>query len=105
MTHKRLQLEQVVEKVAHNPAKRYGIIDRGFIRKGYFADLVLIDLEQSTQSTHENSLYHCGWTPFNGHEFSSKIEATWVNGKMVFNGKSVVNHTNNASRLAFNKPN
>ena len=104
VTHKRLQLEQVVEKVAHNPAKRYGIIDRGFIREDYFADLVLVDLEKSTTSTHDNSLYHCGWTPFHGHHFSSKIEATWVNGKMVFDGKDVLNNIQNASRLSFNKP-
>jgi dihydroorotase len=99
----RLQLEQVVEKVAHNPAKRYGIVDRGFIQEGYFADLVLVNLNQGTRSTHENSLYDCGWTPFDGHTFSSRIEATWVNGQMVFDGEKVLALPNNASRLEFNK--
>jgi len=103
VAHKRLNLELVVEKIAHNPAKRYGITDRGFIREGYFADLVLINFNKSTQATHKSSLYHCGWTPFDGHEFSSKIEATWVNGQLVFDGEKIQKHPPNASRLSFNK--
>jgi dihydroorotase len=103
VVHKRLKLEQVVEKISNNPAKRYGITDRGFIREGYFADLVLINFNKKTQSTHKNSLYHCGWTPFDGHEFSSKIEATWVNGNMVFDGEKILDQPANGSRLSFNK--
>ena len=99
----RLPLEQMVEKVAHNPAKRYGIVDRGFIKEGYFADLVLVNLNKSTQSSHENSLYGCGWTPFDGHTFSSKIEATWVNGQMIFDGEKVLDLPTKGERLAFNK--
>ena len=87
----RLSLTQVVDKTAHNPALRYGITDRGFIREGYYADLVVIDTQSPTTVTHENSLYHCGWTPFAGQVFSSQIKSTWVNGEQVFssNGSNV----------------
>lgn len=101
--NKRLTIEQVVDKVAHNPAKRYGIINRGFIREGYYADLVLVNVNQSTQASHESSLYHCGWTPFHGHRFSSKIESTWVNGQQVFDGINVINNPHWGERLLFNK--
>lgn len=101
--HKRLRIDQVVEKTAHNPAKRYGVCDRGFIREGYYADLVLVNTNKDTHSTHENSLYHCGWTPFNNHTFSSRIEATWVNGQMVFDGENVLDFPKTGKRLSFNK--
>ena len=101
--YKRLTIEQVVDKVAHNPARRYGIINRGFIREGYYADLVLVNVNQSTQASHESSLYHCGWTPFHGHRFSSKIESTWVNGQQVFDGINVINNPHWGERLLFNK--
>jgi len=97
-----LTISQVVEKVSHNPAIRYKINERGFLREGYFADLVLVDPTQSTLQTHENSRYHCGWTPFDGHKFSSKIMATWVNGKQVFDGQNVIEHQQSGQRLAFN---
>ena len=101
VTDKRLTLEQVVEKVAHNPAKRYGIINRGFIREGYYADLVLVNLDSKTKASHETCLYHCGWTPFNGHTFSSRIESTWVNGQQVFDGNKVINNPTMGERLIF----
>ncbi len=59
-----MTMEQVVQKTAHNPAIRYGIEQRGFIREGYFADLVLVDTKTPTLVTNDNSLYHCGWSPF-----------------------------------------
>jgi len=100
--HDRLSLEQVVEKTAHNPAKRYAIQDRGFIQEGYFADLVLVNTQQSTSVTHDNALYHCGWTPFNGHQFSSAISSTWVNGQHVFDGHNLIEQHLPAQRLMFN---
>ncbi len=101
--HQRLSLEQVVEKTAHNPAKRYVVADRGFIREGYFADLVLVDLNQTTQVSHNNTLYHCGWTPFDNHPFSSSIQSTWVNGQLVFDGQQVVYQPVPSQRLSFNR--
>ncbi|AIW21931.1 dihydroorotase [Vibrio coralliilyticus] len=99
----RLSLTQVVEKVSHNPALRYAIKDRGFIREGYYADLVLVDRDNSTSVTHDNSLYHCGWSPFAGHTFSSKIQSTWVNGNKVFDGKQVTFEPSIASALSFTR--
>ena len=78
--HQRLSIEQVVEKTAHNPAKRYAIEGRGFVREDYFADLVLIDPNKPTKVTHENTLYHCGWTPFMNYQFSASIKTL---GSMV----------------------
>lgn len=103
VTHKRLSLEKVVEKTAHNPAIRYAVIDRGFIREGYFADLILVDFNKTTLASHDNVRYHCGWTPFNGHQFSSSIQSTWVNGQQVFDGKQVIERPNAAMRLTFDK--
>lgn len=85
----RLTLPQVIEKTAHNPALRYGIVDRGFLREGYFADLVLVDPNSATQASHASSRYLCGWTPFDGHVFNSCIRSTWVNGRQVFDGQGV----------------
>ena len=100
---KRLSLPQMVEKIAHNPAIRYGVIERGFIREGYFADLVLVDINASTLVSHQNSLYKCGWSPFSGHEFSSKILSTWVNGQQVFDGTQVMESEKAAMRLLFRR--
>ena len=99
----RLSLELVVEKTAHNPAKRYAVSERGFIKEGYFADLVLVDLNKTTQVRHDSVRYLCGWTPFDGHEFSSKIHSTWVNGQMVFDGQNILDQPNPPMRLAFNR--
>lgn len=101
--HQRLSLEQVVQKTAHNPAIRYAIADRGFVREGYYADLVLVDVNQASQINNENTLYHCGWTPFAGHQFSSSIQSTWVNGQHVFNGQQVIRQPMSSKRLAFNR--
>ncbi|MDG1694593.1 MAG: dihydroorotase [Porticoccaceae bacterium] len=101
--HQRLSIEQVVEKTAHNPAKRYAIEKRGFIREGYFADLVLIDPNQPTEVTQENTLYHCGWTPFLNHQFSASIKRTWVNGQQVFDGQIVFEQGLPSQRLTFNR--
>lgn len=88
--HHRLTIEKVVEKVCHNPAIRYKIQDRGYIREGHFADLVLVDTNATISVSHENSLYKCGWTPFSGHTFSSSIQSTWINGQQVYNGQRVL---------------
>ncbi len=101
--HQRLSLEQVVEKTAHNPAKRYAVEDRGFIREGYYADLVLVDMHKNTLASHKNTRYHCGWTPFDNHQFSSSIESTWVNGHQVFNNQQVIAQSAPSMRLVFNR--
>ncbi|MCV6611379.1 MAG: dihydroorotase [Amphritea sp.] len=87
--NERLSVQQLVEKVAHNPAIRYGIVERGYLREGYFADLVLVDPNAETPVSHESVHYHCGWTPFDGHRFSSRIQSTWVNGARIFDGQQL----------------
>ena len=105
----RLSITQVVEKTAHNPAIRYAVDGRGFIREGYYADLVLVDPNSSTTVSDQNILYKCRWSPFSGHTFSSAIQRTWINGQEVYDGQSVLidntatkNHSP-AMRLAFNQ--
>ncbi|GHT10387.1 dihydroorotase [Bacteroidia bacterium] len=80
--------ELIVEKMAHAPAELFGIKDRGFIREGYYADLVLVDPSQSWTVSKDNLLYKCGWSPLEGATFSHKIVKTFVNGSLVYdNGK------------------
>lgn len=79
-----LTLETVVARASHAPALRFGVVDRGFIREGAYADLVLIDPTAETHVTPESVRYKCGWSPFDGHTFGSRIDATWVNGQLVY---------------------
>lgn len=95
-------ITQIVEKTAHNPAIRYRIEKRGFLREGYYADLVLIAPNKSHRVTHTNSRYLCGWSPFDGVTFSNDIAATYVNGQMAFDGTSVLEREN-ALALKFNR--
>ena len=82
--------EKVVEKMAHHPAELFGIDRRGFIRKGYYADLVLVDPDQSTTVTKDNLLYKCGWSPFEGITFPHTIWKTFVNGKEIYSEGKIV---------------
>ncbi len=77
-------LELIVQKASHAVAERFAIQERGFIREGYFADLVLVDTEQNHRATRSNSLSRCGWTPFDGYRFRSTIAATLVNGQLAW---------------------
>ena len=80
----RISLEKIVEKMCHAPAKTFKIEKRGFIREGYFADLVLIDTGKPGEVTKENIYYKCGWSPFEGTTFHSTITHTFVNGHMAY---------------------
>ncbi|EWH10767.1 dihydroorotase [Catenovulum agarivorans DS-2] len=100
----RLSLPQVVEKTAHNPAKRYAIAERGYIREGYFADLVLVDMADSTLVTQDNTLYKCGWTPFLSTHFSAKILSTWVNGQQAYQAQQMpISSKPEVMPLSFNR--
>ncbi len=79
-----ISIEQVVEKMAHAPAVLFNVEDRGFIREGYFADLVLVDPDAPWTVQPSNILYKCGWSPFEGHTFSSSVKMTFVNGHPVY---------------------
>ena len=79
-----LSLPAITRKAAHNPAVLFGVVGRGFIREGYFADLVAVDLNVPQQVTPDSLLYKCGWSPFEGERFSSSIYLTILNGDIVF---------------------
>lgn len=83
--------EKVVEKMAHMPADLFQIDRRGYIRPGYYADLVLIDPAKETQVTKDSLLYKCGWSPFEGYTFKHSVSQTYVNGFLVYDGKNVGN--------------
>lgn len=97
----KLDLHTVVRAFTHNPAIRFSIEERGFIREGYHADLVLVDLHGSTDISRERVLSRCGWSPFEGRRFHSSIDAVWVNGILAFDGQNVIEH-GAAERLVFN---
>ena len=103
MYHQRkITLEQIVEKMAHNPAICFQVDKRGFIREGYWADLVLVDLNDAWEVKKENILYKCGWSPFEGQTFQSKIDCTIVSGNIVWeNGK--LQDITRGKRLQFNR--
>jgi dihydroorotase len=82
---KKITLEHIVKKMSHHVAELFNIEKRGYIREGYFADLVLVNLNKQTHVTKNNLLYKCGWSPFEGHTFKSSIEKTFVNGHLVYN--------------------
>ncbi len=83
-------LETIVEKAAHNPAILFGIVERGFVREGYFADLVAVDLDGTTSVTADQVRYKCGWSPLEGVTLRGKVLTTIVNGAVVYrNGEPV----------------
>ncbi|MDX2172153.1 MAG: dihydroorotase [Bacteroidota bacterium] len=98
---KKISLEKIAQKMSHNVADLFRIKNRGYIKEGYFADLVLVNLNKPQTVSKKNILYKCGWSPFEGHTFKSSIEKTFVNGHLVYdNGK--FDETKFGARLLFN---
>jgi dihydroorotase len=98
----KISVEKVVEKMCHNPAILFNVTHRGFIREGYHADLVLVDLHSPWTVDKSNVLAKCGWSPFEGQEFSARVTHTLVNGNLVYeNGKIVEGSL--GSRLLFDR--
>jgi dihydroorotase len=97
-----LSVEKVVEKMAHAPAICFQMEKRGFIKEGYFADIVIVDPNKSITVDKSNLLYSCGWSPFEGTTFSHTIDSTYVNGNLVYDGKEVKNGIF-GKRLTFNR--
>ncbi|MDZ4664680.1 MAG: dihydroorotase [Bacteroidota bacterium] len=100
---KKISLEKIVEKMSHNVADLFNIENRGYIREGYYADMVLVDLKKPQTVSKENILYKCGWSPFEGHTFKSSIAKTFVNGHLVFNNGKF-DESKFGKRLLFNRP-
>lgn len=94
-------LPMIVEKMCHAPAKLFGIKERGFIRKGYHADMVLVEPGKACQITKESLIYKCGWSPLEGATFHSRITKTWVNGSLVWDGQ--IHESTAAEPLEFTK--
>jgi len=98
----KISLEKIVEKMAHSPAICFQIENRGFIREGYWADLVLVDLNKRLTVSKSNLLYKCGWSPFEGQTFASSVVSTIVSGNLVYeNGK--ITEGVFGKRLVFNR--
>lgn len=98
-----ISLERVIEKMCHAPADCFQLRDRGYLREGYYADLVLVDPKSALTVQPENIHFKCGWSPLEGHTFHHKILNTWVNGIEVYNAASGISDLTPGERLLFNR--
>ena len=98
----KISLEKIVEKMSHAPADCFQVKERGYIREGYHADLVIADLNTPTTVSKENLLYKCGWSPLEGFRFPASIRHTFVNGHMVY-GNGVFDESQFGQRLKFDR--
>jgi len=97
-----ISLEKIVEKMCHNPARLFQIKKRGFVKEGYYADLTLVDLQAPWQAGADTNFYKCGWSPFDGHTFRSRITHTFVNGHLAYKNGNI-SEERNARRLTFDR--
>jgi dihydroorotase len=95
-------LEKVIEKMCHAPAELFNVKNRGYIRAGYWADLVLVDLENPWKVETNNILYKCKWSPFEGTTFNSKVITTFVNGIPIYEN-GIFNEQIKGKALEFNR--
>lgn len=100
--HGKISLEQIAEKMAHNVATLFQIEKRGFIREGYWADLVLVDLNKPWNVNKSNILYKCNWSPFEGNTFRSQVAYTLISGNLAFANGSII-EGKPGKRLTFNR--
>lgn len=98
----KISLEKIAEKMAHNPATIFQIEKRGYIREGYYADMVLVDINRPWKVDRNNILYHCGWSPFEGYTFNAQITHTLVSGHLAFDSGKF-NENKKGLRLRFNR--
>ena len=98
----KITIEKIVEKMCHAPAECFKVKDRGYLREGYFADMVLVDMNAPSTVTKQNLLYKCGWSPLEGFTFPATITHTFVNGRMVY-GNGVWDESIKGKRLKFDR--
>jgi dihydroorotase len=98
-----ISIEKVVEKMSHAVAECFQVANRGYIREGYFADLVMVDMNKPYTVSKENILYKCGWSPLEGTSFPATITHTFVNGNLVY-GNGIWDESYKGDRLTFNRP-
>ena len=92
---------QVVQKFAHAPAQLFDVAERGFLREGFYADLVMVE-DRPLTVEREDILSKCGWSPFEGHTFGSRVAGTWVNGRQVWDGTRLIGQAD-GQRLRFDR--
>ncbi|MFJ1377749.1 dihydroorotase [Capnocytophaga canimorsus] len=102
MKQGKITIETLVEKMCHNPAILFQVKERGFIREGYFADLVIVDVNSPWQVTKENILYKCGWSPFENENFQARVTHTFVNGFLAYQN-GIVTAIPYGKRIMFNR--
>ncbi|MFJ1351286.1 dihydroorotase [Capnocytophaga canimorsus] len=102
MKQGKITIETLVEKMCHNPAILFQVKERGFIREGYFADLVIVDVNSPWQVTKENILYKCGWSPFENETFQARVTHTFVNGFLAYQN-GIVTAIPYGKRIMFNR--
>ena len=97
-----ISLEEIVTKMCHHPAICFRVKERGFIREGYHADLVLVNPDERVLVTRENIFYKCGWSPLENFQLRGEILATWVNGSLAYH-RGNFNPVKTAQRLEFER--
>ena len=98
----KISLEMIAEKTAHNPAILFDVEKRGYIKEGYYADIVIADLNSPWTVNKENIMYKCGWSPFEGNTFKSRITHTFINGQLAYNNFKVLD-VKAGQRLTFDR--
>ena len=96
----KISLEKIIEKMCHAPADCFGVYERGYLREGYHADLVLFDTETRWKVAPDNILYKCGWSPLEGYDFRGKVHHTFVNGNQIYQN-GVFDESQKGQRLLF----
>ena len=98
----KVSMEWIVNKMCHAPADCFQLKERGFIKEGFYADLVVVDIQKAWTVAKENILYQCAWSPFEGQEFKSSVSQTFVNGDLVYN-EGVFDESTRGMRLEFDR--
>lgn len=98
----KISLEKIAQKMCHNPARLFQVKDRGFIKEGFYADLVLVDLDKSYEVSKDNVLYKCGWSPFEGTTFDSTVTHTFINGNLAY-AEGIFSEKRHVKQLEFNR--
>lgn len=101
--NQKISLEKIVEKMCHAPALCFNIKERGYIREGYFADIVLLNLNKAYTVQPENILYKCAWSPLQNKTFQTSIIKTFVNGNLIFDNGKIISESGLGQRLQFNR--
>ena len=95
-------LEKIIEKVCHGPAKCYGVIDRGYIREGYWADITIFEFQDAEKDPAE-VLHKCGWSPMSEREYRTKIDSTIVSGNLSYSKGKLVNPEQSGMKVEFSR--